>query len=158
LKYRIVLRRKKFKANQNLCSFAWSKEPKIKAGESYGLWVMSYEWNLFIVSFEMIYFEMKSLFFCLIKRTKNQGCGKLWIRGYELWMKFICRELWDDIFWNEISVLFLDEKNQKSRLCDSYGLWKKLIYREFWDDIFWNEISVLFLDEKNQKSRLWYCC
>jgi len=25
--------------------------------------------------FEMIYFEMKSLFFCLIKRTKNQGGG-----------------------------------------------------------------------------------
>jgi len=25
--------------------------------------------------FETIYFEMKSLFFCLIKRTKNQGFG-----------------------------------------------------------------------------------
>jgi len=36
---------------------------------------MSYELNLFVVSFEMIYFEMKSLFFCLIKGTKNQGFG-----------------------------------------------------------------------------------
>ena len=25
--------------------------------------------------FEMIYFEMESLFFSLMKRTKNQGCG-----------------------------------------------------------------------------------
>ena len=25
--------------------------------------------------FETIYFEMRSLFFCLIKRTKNQGFG-----------------------------------------------------------------------------------
>ena len=25
--------------------------------------------------FEMIYFKMKSLFFSLMKRTKNQGCG-----------------------------------------------------------------------------------
>ncbi len=25
--------------------------------------------------FEMFYFEMRSLFFSLMKRTKNQGCG-----------------------------------------------------------------------------------
>ena len=31
--------------------------------------------KLIFVNFEMIYFEMKSLFFCLIKRTKNQGFG-----------------------------------------------------------------------------------
>jgi hypothetical protein len=27
------------------------------------------------LEFEIIYFEIKSLFFCLIKRTKNQGFG-----------------------------------------------------------------------------------
>jgi hypothetical protein len=31
--------------------------------------------KLICLEFEMIYFEMRSLFFCLIKRTKNQGCG-----------------------------------------------------------------------------------
>jgi hypothetical protein len=25
--------------------------------------------------FEIVYFEMRSLFFSLMKRTKNQGCG-----------------------------------------------------------------------------------
>jgi len=25
--------------------------------------------------YEMMYFGMESLFFCLMKRTKNQGCG-----------------------------------------------------------------------------------
>ena len=37
---------------------------------SYYLWM-----KLICLEFETIYFEMRSLFFCLIKRTKNQGRG-----------------------------------------------------------------------------------
>ena len=38
----------------------------------------------FFCDFEIYYFELKSLFFCLIKRTKNQGRRQLWIRSYDI--------------------------------------------------------------------------
>ena len=42
-------------------------------------WIRSYDlWmELFCSDFEMIYFERKSLFFCLIKRTKIKASGLL---------------------------------------------------------------------------------
>ena len=51
-----------------------------------------------------IFFEMKSLFFCLIKRTKNQGRRKLWFKVYDLLMKFICREF--EMIYFEMKFLF----------------------------------------------------
>ena len=53
---------------------------------------------------EMIYFEMKSLFFCLIKRTKNQGDGWLWIRGVWFMNEIYFREV--EMIYSEMSSLF----------------------------------------------------
>jgi len=39
---------------------------------SYDLWM-----KLIFVDFKKIFTEMGSLIFCLIKRTKNQGCGMI---------------------------------------------------------------------------------
>ena len=40
-------------------------------------------------AFEMMYFEMSSLFFCLIKRTKNQGFGMVVKAQFSDFLKII---------------------------------------------------------------------
>ena len=61
-----------------------------------------------------IWIEMESLFFSLMKRTKNQGCGQLWIRGYGLWMKLICLEF-EMIYFEMKSLFFCLIKRTKNQ-------------------------------------------
>ena len=82
-----------------------------------------------------IQFKNKSLFFSLMKRTKNQGWSKLWIRGYDLWMKLIFVDF--KKIWIEIESLFFclikRTKNQGWRQLwfRGYDLWMKLIFVDF---------------------------
>ena len=52
------------------------QNPTIPRPEGW-FWIGNFDlrMKLFCLDFELIYFERKSLFFCLIKRTKNQGFG-----------------------------------------------------------------------------------
>ena len=53
-----------------------------------GLEAMIYEMKLICLEYEMIYFEMGSLFFSLMKRTKNQGCGIVVKAQSSVYIKF----------------------------------------------------------------------
>ena len=62
------------------CSKSLAFQLVLKTQQSQGqrwFWIGRYDLSMKIIcrEFEMIYSEMKSLFFCLIKRTKNQGFG-----------------------------------------------------------------------------------
>ncbi len=61
----------------------------------------------------------KPLAFQFANKTQHSQ-GRKGIMNWELeFMSEInFREIWNDIFWNKISVLFLDEKNQKLSLWD----------------------------------------
>ena len=106
--------------------------------------------------FEMILTEMESLFFCLIKRTKNQGWSKLWFRGYDLWMKLIFVDF-KKIF-TEMKSLFFSlmkrTKNQGRRRLwiRGYDLWMKLIFVNF-KKIFTEMKSLFFCLIKRTKNQ-----
>ncbi len=122
----------------NLCSFAWSKEPKIKA---VGL-LLKRRFRFFLRIFpprrfilftpEMLILSViccaassKNLAFQFVNKTQqSQGQRLIW--NWELWFNYEINLSWfcDDFFWNEISVLFLDEMNQKSRL--RYCFWSSI--------------------------------
>ena len=120
---------------ENLCSLAWSKEPKIKAVGLYLKRKLSI-FLIFLASMRFILFtpellilsviccaaSSKSLTFQFVHKTQ-QSQGQ---KGDSELGEMICK-------WNRFVVIFLD-------------------------DLFWNQFSVLLLDQKNEKSRLRDCC
>ena len=71
----------------NICSFAWSKERKIKAGESYELRVMIYEWNLFVVNLKWFTLKWNFCSFPWWKEPKIKASGLLLKRSCRYLLK-----------------------------------------------------------------------
>ncbi len=122
-----VLILKCFILKWNLCSFAWSKEPKIKAEvlllkrRSRFLLKIFPPRRFILFTPEML---ILSVIFCeassksqafqfVYKTQQSQGQRLIW--NWELWFNYEINLSWfcDDFFWNEISVLLLDQKDRK---------------------------------------------
>ena len=116
----------------------------------------------------MFYFEMKSLFFCLIKRTKNQGFGivvkaqiSIFSWDFRSEALYFVRS-WKADFVGDLLRSFLQKSSISVRsqnptiprpkviLNWELGFVNEIDLSWFWDDLFWNEISVLLLEQKNQ--------
>ena len=143
----------------------------------YELGVRIYECKLIFVNFVKIYFEMKSLFFCLIKRTKNQGFGIVVKAQFSIF--FLRLSLRGALFCSLLKMLILSvicyaasskslafqfvhktQQYQGQRVILNWelGFVNEINLSWVWDDLFWNELFVLLLDQKNEKSRLRDCC
>ena len=123
----------------------------------YDLWM-----KLIFVHFRRIWFEMKSLFFSLMKRTKNQGFGIVVKAQYSDFLKIfasrrfilfapetlifsvICCAASDKSLAFQFTLKTQQSQGQRWFWIEIWDLYMKLIFVYF--KRFWFEIFVLFLD------------
>ena len=137
--------------------------------------VMIYEWNYFFRDYVMIFWR-KSLFFSLMKRTKNQGFGidvKAQISIFTkdsrserfivltpemLILSVICCAASSKSLAFQFAIKTNNPKAKWMILNWKFWFMNEINSSWFWNDLFWNEIFVLLLDQKKQKLRLRDCC